>query len=57
MEKMDFLLTYQINNMKPTLSIQSSCRKTHHWSLLSKIDFIEKTCPNHHQPLLRKYAQ
>jgi len=32
--------------MKLTLSIQSSCKKLRHSSLLPKIDFIEKNSPN-----------
>jgi len=47
-KKNDFLLTYQIKNMKRTLSIQSSCQKSRHSSLLPKNDFIDKTCRSYH---------
>jgi len=43
--KIDCLLNYQIKNMKVTLSIPSSCKKSRHSSLLPKIDFVERTCP------------
>jgi len=34
--KNDFLLTYQVKNMKLILSIRSSCKKSRHSSLLPK---------------------
>ena len=43
------LLTYQIKNMKLTLSIQSSCKNHVIQAYYQKIDFIEKTCPSYEE--------
>ena len=40
-------MTYQIKNMKLTLSIQSSCKNHVIQAYYKKFDFIEKTCPNY----------
>ena len=40
--KIDFFLTYQIKNMKLTLSIQSCCKNHVIQADYQKIDFIEK---------------
>jgi len=42
-------LTYQIKNMKLTLSIQSSCKNHVIQAYYQKIDFIEKTCPSYEE--------